>query len=105
MGHEKEKTMELDLKKQILGQIPNYPSHITGSELAYATGLSGSAVVRKQINSLRSAGYPIASDPEGYYIATNSEQIEKCIQSLRSRCAAIEDAICGLYKSFGKVAQ
>lgn len=97
--------MKQDLKKEILEHIPNYPCHITGSDLAYATGLRGSEVIRKHINALRSAGHPIVSDPDGYYIATNSEQIEKCIQSLRSRCAAIEDAICGLYKSFGAVAQ
>ena len=97
--------MTKDFKKEILKNIPNYPNHITGSDLAYATGLRGSEVIRKHINALRSAGNPIVSDTDGYYIATNSEQIEKCIQSLRSRCAAIEDAICGLYKSFGAIAQ
>lgn len=105
MGHEKEKAMKTDLQKEILGNIPRYPNHITGSDLAYITGLHGSEVIRKHINALRMAGHPIISDPDGYYIATNSEQIEKCIQSLRSRCAAIEDAICGLYKSFGAIAQ
>lgn len=97
--------MKTDLQKDILKNIPSYPNHITGSDLAYITGLSGSEIIRKHINALRMAGHPIISDPDGYYIATNSEQIEKCIQSLRSRCAAIEDAICGLYKSFGAVAQ
>lgn len=94
-----------DFRKELLENIPKYPNHITGSDLAYAIGVKGSEVIRKHINALRSAGHPIVSDPDGYYIATNSEQIEKCIQSLRSRCSAIEDAICGLYKSFGAVAQ
>lgn len=97
--------MKQDLKKEILDNIPSYPKHITGSDLAYAIGLRGSEIVRRHINALRSAGHPIVSDSDGYYIATNSEQIEKCIQSLRSRCAAIEDAIYGLCKSFGAVAQ
>jgi biotin operon repressor len=97
--------MNTDLQEEILGNIPRFPNHITGSDLAYITGLHGSNVIRKHINALRSVGHPIVSDPDGYYIATNSEQIEKCIQSLRSRCVAIEDAICGLYKSFGAVAQ
>lgn len=90
--------------KEILDNIPNYPNTINGTDLAYACGLSNSAMVRRQVNALRSAGYPIVSTQDGYSIATNAKQIEECIQSLRSRVASIEDAIYGLCKSFGAVA-
>jgi biotin operon repressor len=97
--------MNCNLKSDILYFIPKYPDKISGRELADVTGLRGSEQVRMQVNALRTAGYPIVSTSQGYSIATNSEQIEKCIQSLRSRCSAIEEAICGLYKSFGSIAQ
>lgn len=91
--------------KEILDKIPKYPNIINGTELAYACGLTTSAMVRRQVNALRSAGFPIVSTKDGYSIATDAKQIEDCILSLRSRVASIEGAIAGLYKSFGAVAQ
>ena len=91
--------------KEILDNIPKYPNAINGTYLAYACGLTSSAMVRRQVNALRSAGYPIVSTKDGYSIATDAKQIENCILSLRSRVASIEGAIAGLYKSFGAVAQ
>ena len=91
--------------KEILNNIPNYPNTIKGRELAYACGLTNSAMVRRNVNALRTAGYPIVSTQDGYSIATNAKQIEECILSLRSRVASIESAIAGLYKAFGAVAQ
>ena len=109
MVHEREKTMKSEtvggIGKEILNNIPNYPNTIKGRELAYACGLTSSAMVRRNVNALRSAGYPIVSTQDGYSIATNAKQIEECILSLRSRVASIEGAIAGLYKSFGAVAQ
>lgn len=91
--------------RDILNSIPNFPKTITGADLAYACGLTSSAMVRRQVNALRSAGFPIVSTQDGYSVATNAKQIEDCIRSLRSRVASIEGAIAGLYKSFGAVAQ
>ena len=109
MVHEREKTMKSEtvggIGKEILDNIPNYPNTIKGSELAYACGVTGSAKVRREVNALRSAGFPIVSTQDGYSMATDAKQIEDCILSLRSRVAAIEGAIAGLYKSFGAVAQ
>ena len=91
--------------KEILNNIPNYPNTIYGADLAHACGLTSSAMVRRAVNALRSAGFPIISTQDGYSIATDAKQIEECILSLRSRVASIEGAIAGLYKSFGAVAQ
>lgn len=101
-GHTKEKMMEA---KDIINSIPIYPATITGRELADALGLTSSADVRKNVNALRTAGYPIVSTKDGYSVATDAKQIEDCIRSLRSRVASIESAIAGLYRSFGAVAQ
>lgn len=109
MVHEKEKTMKSktvgSTGKDIINNIPNYPNTINGTDLAYACGLTNSAMVRRKVNALRTAGYPIVSTQDGYSIATNAKQIEECILSLRSRVESIEGAIAGLYKSFGAVAQ
>ena len=108
MVHEREKTMKSEtvggIGREILDNIPNYPNTINGTDLAYACGLSNSAMVRRQVNALMSAGYPIVSTQDGYSIATDAKQIEDCILSLRSRVASIEGAIAGLYKSFGAIA-
>ena len=100
----KKETVSVD-GRGILEYIPNYPNSINGTDLAYACGMKSSAMVRRQVNALRSSGFPIVSTQDGYSIATNSKQIEECIRSLRSRVASIEGAIAGLYKSFGAVAQ
>ena len=91
--------------KDIINRIPIYPAAITGRDLAQACGFTSSSKVRQKVNALRIAGYPIVATQDGYSVATDSKQIEDCIRSLRSRVAAIEGAIAGLYKSFGAVAQ
>lgn len=91
--------------RKIIDHIPVYPMSITGKELADTLGLTSSADVRKNVNALRTAGYPIVSTKDGYSVATDAKQIEDCIKSLRSRVASIESAIAGLYKSFGAVEQ
>ena len=109
MVHEREKTMKSEtvggIGKDILNNIPNYPNTIKGRELARVCSLTSSATVRREVNALRTAGFPIISTQNGYSIATDSYQIEECIRSLRSRVESIEEAIYGLYKSFGAVAQ
>ena len=109
MVQEGYKTMKsetvIEERREILDNIPNYPNTINGTDLAYACGLANSSMVRRQVNALRTAGFPIISTKDGYSIATDAKQIEECILSLRSRVASIEGAIAGLYKSFGAVAQ
>ena len=107
MVQEREKQMQegFDARKgsSLLDSIPTYPSYIKGRDLAGIVGLTSTAEVRQHINALRTAGFPILSTNEGYSMATDSQQIEKCIRSLRSRVASIEGAIAGLYRSFGNV--
>lgn len=109
MVQEREKSMNIafddETKVRILKAIPRYPLSIKGKDIAFATGMTSSAEVRRHVNALRSAGVPIVSTIDGYSIATEAKQIEECIRSLRSRVASIEGAIAGLYKSFGAVAQ
>ena len=57
---------------------------ITSAELSQRLGISG-AEVRKQVNTLRCKGKPIASDSQGYYIATNPSELEHTIASFNSR--------------------
>ena len=106
---EEEKTMNSETvgadERELLDNIPRNPNTIRGSDLAYACGMTSSAMVRRKVNALRSAGFPIVSTRDGCSIATDAKQIEDCILSLRSRVAAIEGAIAGLYRSFGAVAQ
>ena len=68
---------------------------ITSAEISDRLGISG-AEVRKQINSLRSEGNPIASDSHGYYIATNPSDLDHSIASFNSRISQMIRAREGL---------
>lgn len=71
---------------------------ITSRELGEITHLKGNAI-RREVNRLRTAGLPIASDKEGYYIATNAEEITATIRNLQSRRNAMNRAIEGLQEA------
>lgn len=59
-------------------------NRITSAEISQRLGISG-VEIRKQINSLRCDGKPIASDSKGYYIATDPIDLEHTIASFNSR--------------------
>ena len=48
------------------------------------------------VNELRSAGVPICSDRNGYYIAKSREELDRTIVQLKSRVKKIQSAIDGL---------
>lgn len=52
--------------------------------------------IRHMINTARSNGSPICSCPKGYYIATDKDEIQDTIDSLRGRIGKMEKAIAGL---------
>lgn len=70
-------------------------NHITSRELESITNLTGSEI-RAEVNRLRTAGAPIASDANGYYIATTDEELTATIRNLQSRRNAMNRAIEGL---------
>lgn len=70
-------------------------NRITSFELCQMLNISG-AEVRKQVNSLRCNGTPIASDSHGYYIATNPSELDHTIASFNSRINQMIKAIEGL---------
>ena len=59
-------------------------NRITSAEISQRLGITG-AEVRKQVNSLRCDGNPIASDRHGYYIATEQSDLDHTIASFNSR--------------------
>ena len=70
-------------------------NHITSRDLESITNLKGSEI-RAEVNRLRTAGAPIASDANGYYIATTPEELTATIRNLQSRRNAMNRAIEGL---------
>lgn len=70
-------------------------SRITSRDLESITNLKG-AQIRAEVNRLRTAGVPIASDANGYYIATTDEELTATIRNLQSRRNAMNRAIEGL---------
>ena len=83
-------------KFNLLDFIPEGREHrITSRELERITDLKGSEI-RREVNRLRTAGEPIASDANGYYIATTPEELIATIINLQSRRNAMERAIEGL---------
>lgn len=80
----------------LLDFLPSGGTHaIRSRELEKLTNLKGS-MIRKEVNNLRAAGKPIASDRHGYYIATTPEDIAATIHNLQGRRDAINRAIEGL---------
>lgn len=73
-------------------------NHITSRELESITNLKGTEI-RAEVNRLRTAGTPIASDANGYYIATTDEELTATIRNLQSRSNAMRRAIEGLMKA------
>ena len=53
-------------------------------------------IIREMVNELRSAGVPICSDRNGYYIAKSREELDRTIVQLKSRVKKIQSAIDGL---------
>lgn len=83
-------------KFNLLNFLPiGQDSRITGRDLERLTNLDGVSI-RREINRLRTAGNPIASDANGYYIATTEEELTATIKNLKSRSQAMNRAIEGL---------
>lgn len=86
-------------KFNLLDFIPEgQDNHITSRELESITNLTGSEI-RTEVNRLRTAGVPIASDGNGYYIATTQEELTATIKNLQSRSNAMNRAIEGLMEA------
>lgn len=73
-------------------------SRITSKDLESITNLTGPSI-RAEVNRLRTVGTPIASDANGYYIATTQEELTATIMNLQSRRNAMERAIEGLMEA------
>lgn len=68
---------------------------ITSRDLESITNLKGTQI-RAEVNRLRTEGEPIASNGNGYYIATTDEELTATIRNLESRRNAMNRAIEGL---------
>ena len=73
-------------------------NRITSAEISQKLGISG-AEVRKQVNSLRCDGNPIASDSYGYYLAIEPTDLDHTIASFNSRIHQMIKARSGLEKA------
>lgn len=73
-------------------------SRITSGEIHALTKLSG-ATVRKIVNECRSKFVPIASDSNGYFIATSPDELDHTIAQLNSRIHMMIKAREGLKKA------
>ncbi len=71
---------------------------VSSKELEAAFSLKGTEV-RKAVNALRCAGYPICSDSLGYYFASSQEEIRATVMQLNSRITKIAKARNGLLSS------
>lgn len=83
-------------KFNLLDLLPKgQDSRITGRDLERLTNLDGVSI-RREINRLRTEGKPIASDANGYYIATTPEELKDTIRNLQGRSNAMNRAVEGL---------
>lgn len=73
-------------------------SRITSVEIGAVTNLSG-AEIRRIINESRSNFVPIASDSNGYFIATQPNELDHTIAQLNSRIHKMIVAREGLKKA------
>lgn len=73
-------------------------NHITSRDLENITHLKGTEI-RREVNRLRTEAAPIASDKNGYYIATTQEELTATIRNLQSRRNAMNRAIEGLMEA------
>ena len=71
--------------KTLLDIIPyGKENKITSAEISRRSGLKG-VEIRKYVNTLRSNGCPVCSDSKGYYLATETSDIDSTISNLNSR--------------------
>ena len=73
-------------------------NRITSGEIGTMTNLSG-ATIRKIVNESRSKFIPIASDSNGYFIATQPGELDHTIAQLNSRIHMMIKAREGLKKA------
>ncbi|SHE61414.1 HTH domain-containing protein [Tissierella praeacuta DSM 18095] len=61
-----------------------------------------SRTVRKIVNQLRNDGNPICSDENGYYYATDKDEVLNSVYQMTSRIREIAKAKNGLIKALGE---
>lgn len=81
--------------KYIMDHSDGCNSPVRGSQIAAALGVSG-IEVRRIINTARGHGDLICSNTKGYYIAQDKEAVQRTIDSLNGRIAAMSRAVKGL---------
>lgn len=87
---ETEKTFAEWLKEAHTGQ----QSAVTAKEMSHwGKGVQ----IREMVHRLRVNGYPICSGEEGYYYAETRKDVERTLNSLRSRYNSILNAYNGLH--------
>jgi biotin operon repressor len=102
MKESKEKK-DLFMQKVVLSCIPRgIDNAIHSKELSFMTGLS-KRDIRIIIQKLRKDGEPICSlTNKGYWIAKNSDELYKCLSSLREQRDTLEDTIEALMKTYSQ---
>jgi len=86
----------MDLITRYIQEHSNGRSHpISGSSISSALGISG-IKVREMVNTARCNGSPICSNGCGYYIAQDKEEVQRTMDSMRGRIAAMTKALNGL---------
>ena len=68
---------------------------VSSQRLEQKLNLSGNAI-RKQVNTLRRDGEPIASSGNGYFYAENAAEVYATIRSLKKMRRGLDAAIEGL---------
>ena len=87
------------MTRDIVTLIPKgETSRITSREIGSLTNLKGSEI-RKIVNESRSQFIPIASDGNGYFIATKPEELNHTIAQINSRIHKMIKAREGLKKA------
>lgn len=100
-----------DLQMRTLEVLSTHPLEypITGKEIATFIGLrsrsSGKdgADVRSIIHALRVKGYPICAYGNGYFYASNGDELQGYIASLEARAREVQEAADGLKAGFAIV--
>ncbi len=102
-----------DLQSRTLGIVSRrYKNNpITGKEIATKIGLKDrdtgkeGADIRSVINALRTKGYPICANSEGYYFAQYQTELNTFITSLQGRIDAQQKACDGLRAGFKHIGE
>lgn len=82
---------------------------ITGKEIAKAVNLRARATgkdgadMRSIINALRTKGFPICADTNGYWYAKTSEELSAAIVKFQNRIDKEQQACDGLKKAFDQI--